>query len=665
MKRKISTAFAAVTAACLLCSCAQTTAEGATTDVTTTTATTQVTSLDPTELFSDRDTEATYDESQAVSITLSTTKATSTDSSKVTISGSTVTIKDEGVYVLSGKLTSGQIIIDAEDTDKVQLVLKGVTINCDTSAAIYVRQADKVFVTLAKGTTNTLSNKKEFVAIDDNNIDGVIYAKDDLTINGSGTLTINAAYGSGVVGKDDLTITGGTYKITAAEHGFDGKDSIAIADGTFQVTAGKDGFHSENSDDATKGFVYIGKGSYTITSQGDAIDSAAITQIDDGTFQIKTGGGNTATLTDESASAKGIVAGGNLLLTKGTFTMDCADDAFHSNLNLTVKNGTYTIATGDDGFHADSATIIEDGTIKITTCYEGIEGETVLVSAGNVNIVASDDGINAAENGEDSADEAMEGQQNATANGEMPEFDPTATPPEKPAADTTTSATTSTTAGTTTGTPPTGTPPTGTPPTGTDGEMTGGHMGGGSMAVNENCNITIAGGKITLDTKGDSIDSNGNINITGGEIYISGAESGADSPLDSNGSVIVTGGVLVAGGSSGMFTGLSADTTQGWAQFNLTASQTGTVTVKSGSTTILSYTPTKEYPTVLISSPLLKSGSTYTITMGTETQTFTMDGLSYTSGTATNSFGNRGQMNGTKPDRTMDQNGTQTTTTKS
>ncbi len=660
MKYRVRTAFAAVTVACLLCSCAQTTAEGATTTTATTTAatttaTTQVTSLDPAELFSDRDTEATYEESEAVSITLSSTKATTSDSSKVAISGSTVTIKDEGVYVLSGKLTSGQIIIDAEDTDKVQLVLKGVTINCDTSAAIYVRQADKVFVTLAKGTTNTLSNKKEFVAIDDNNIDGVIYAKDDLTINGSGTLTINAAYGSGVVGKDDLTITGGTYKITAAEHGFDGKDSIAIADGTFQVTAGKDGFHSENSDDATKGFVYIGKGTYTITSQGDAFDSASITQIDDGTFQIKTGGGNTATLTEESASAKGIVAGGNLLLKKGTFTMDCADDAFHSNSNLTVKNGTYTIATGDDGFHADSAAIIEDGTIKITTCYEGIEGETVLISAGNVNIVASDDGLNAAESGEDAVDEAMEGQQNAMANGEMPEFDSTDTPPEKPAGDATTSATPSTT---------TGTPPTGTPPTGTDGEMTGGHMGGGmggGMAVNENCNITIAGGKVTLDTKGDSIDSNGNINITGGELYISGAESGADSPLDSNGSVTVTGGVIVAGGSSGMFTGLSEDTTQGWAQFNLTASQTGTVTVKSGSTTILSYTPTKAYPTVLISSPLLKSGSTYTITMGTETQTFTMDGLSYTSGTATNSFGNRGQMNGTKPDRTMGQNGTQTT----
>ncbi|KXL54172.1 hypothetical protein CLNEO_04020 [Anaerotignum neopropionicum] len=674
MKQRKRTALAVVTMACLLCSCNQATAKGETTDVAATdTTATQLTALNPEDLFTSRDKAATYDESEAVSVALSTTKATTSDSSKVSISGAKVTIKEEGVYVLSGQLTNGQIIIDAEDTDKVQLVLKGVTINCDTSAAIYVRQADKVFITLAANTTNTLSNKNEFVAIDDNSIDGVIYAKDDLTINGSGTLTINAAYGSGVVGKDDLTITGGTYKVTAAAHGFAGKDSIAIADGTFQITSGKDGFHSENKDDATKGFTYVGGGSYTITAQGDGFDSAAILQVDDGTFQIKTGGGATATLTDADASAKGIKAGGNLLLTKGTFTLDCADDAFHSNGNLTVKNGTYTIATGDDGFHADAATIIEDGTINITTSYEGIEGETVLISAGTIHIVASDDGINAAESGEDTEDTAMGGGQNPMANGERPAFDAANAPTENGERPTFDPAN----APTENGERPTfdsanapqanGQAPAadGTETATENANFGGGRMGnGGGFGANANCDITISGGKITLDTKGDSIDSNGTINITGGEIYITGAESGADSPIDSDGSVTVTGGIIVACGSNGMFNGFGTDTTQGWAQFHLTSSQTGAITVKSGNTTILSYTPTRAYPTVLISSPLLKSGSTYTITMGSETQTFTMDGLSYTSGTATNSFGNRGNngtMTGTKPDRTTAQNGTQTT----
>ena len=643
MKRRKRTALAAVTVACLLCSCSQT-ADGATTDTTkaTTDTSTLITSLKPDELFSDRDKEADYDESEAVSITLNSTKATSSDSTKVNINGSTVTIKDEGVYILNGTLSNGQIIIDAEDTDKVQLVLNGVTINSNTSAAIYVRQADKVFVTLAKGTTNTLSNKSAFVAIDDNNIDGVVFAKDDITFNGSGTLTINGAYGSGVVAKNDLTITGGTYKVTAADHGFTAKDSIAIADGTFQVTAGKDGFHSENSDDATKGYLYVGDGTYTITATGDGFDAASILQIDDGTVQIKTGGGSEATLA-EDASANGVKTAGNLLLSGGSFTLNCADDAFHSNANLTVKDGTYNIATGDDGFHADLANVVEKGTINITSCYEGIEGETVLVSAGTINIVSSDDGINAAESGEDSDTEEAQGQPGKMGNGEMPAFDSSATPPEKPAVDATTSASTSTTKGT---------PPTGTLPTGADGEMTG-HMDGGGFGANENCDITIKGGTITLDTNGDSLDSNGSINITGGVIYITGPENNGNSCVDSDGDSVITGGTLVACGSSSMFHGFSTDSTQGWALINLTEAQTGKVTLKNGSTTILSYTPTREYTAVLVSGASIKDGSTYTLTMGEESQTFTMDGSSYTYGTASDDhMGGRGQMNGTRPEKT-------------
>lgn len=647
MKQRKRTALAAVAVACLLCSCSQT-ANGETaviaTAASTTDTSTLITSLNPEELFSDRDKDAGYDESKGVSVTLNATKATSSDSTKASISGSTVTIKDEGVYILSGKLTNGQIIIDAENTDKVQLVLNGVTINSNTSAAIYVRQADKVFATLAKGTTNTLSNKSEFVAIDENNIDGVVFAKEDITFNGSGTLTINAAYGSGVVAKDDLTITGGTYKVTGAEHGFDAKDGIAIADGTFQVTSGKDGFHSENSEDGTKGYLYVGGGTYTITATGDGFDAASILQIDDGTFQIKTGGGSAATLA-EDASAKGVKTKGNLLLSGGTFTMNCADDAFHSNANLTVKDGTYTIATGDDGFHADLANVVEKGTINIISCYEGVEGETILVSAGNVTIVASDDGLNAAQSGEDSDKEEAQGQPGGMGNGKKPVFDSTATPTEKPAGDATTSATRAKT------NTATGTVPTGTPPTGANGEMTG-HMGGG-FGANENCKITITGGTITLNTKGDSIDSNGSINISGGVIYITGPENNGNSCVDSDGESVITGGTLVACGSSSMFHGFSTDSTQGWALINLTEAQTGKVTLKNGSTTILSFTPTREYAAVLVSGASIKDGSTYTITMGEKSQTFTMDGLSYTYGTSSDEkMGGRGQMNGIRSDKT-------------
>lgn len=167
-----------------------------------------------------------------------------------------MTIQEEATYILSGFLTNGQIIVDAESTDKIQLILNGVEINCDTSAAIYVRQADKVFVTLARDTQNVLSNKEDFVQIDDNNIDAVIFSKDDLTLNGLGELVINAAYGHGIVSKDDLVFTGGTYTITAAKNGLCGKDSIRFADGSFKVAAGSDGIHGDNDDDATLGYIY-------------------------------------------------------------------------------------------------------------------------------------------------------------------------------------------------------------------------------------------------------------------------------------------------------------------------------------------------------------------------------------------------------------------------
>ena len=209
---------------------------------------TVISAIDTASLFSDRDLAGTFDESEAVTIRLSGDSAVC-DSAAVTINGGQITIGAEGVYLLSGTLTDGQIVVDAGDTDKVQLVLSGAAISSSTSAAVYALEADKVFLTLADGTENTLSNGGTYTDIDDNNIDAVVFAKTDLTLNGSGSLTINAQAGHGAVSKDELTITGGSYTITAASHGLSGKDSIAIADGSFTITSGKDGIHSENTDD--------------------------------------------------------------------------------------------------------------------------------------------------------------------------------------------------------------------------------------------------------------------------------------------------------------------------------------------------------------------------------------------------------------------------------
>lgn len=291
--------------------------------------------------FTDRDKSSEYDESSAVKITLNGSGAV-VSGSGVNISGSTVTITSAGTYIISGSLSDGQIVIAASDSDKVQLVLNNAEINCNTSAAVYVKSADKVFVTLPAGTTNSLGGGTEYVQTDDNTVDGVIFSKSDLTLNGTGTLKIDADYRHGIVTKDTLCITGGTYVIDAVKTCLAGKDGIKILDGSFTLTAGSKGLNSGNDDDAKEGSIYIAGGTFTIKSE---------------------------------------------------------DDSIHADGSCIIAGGTYTIAAGDDGIHANYDTVITDGSITITDSYEGIEGRRITVSGGTINLTASYDGINAATGG--------------------------------------------------------------------------------------------------------------------------------------------------------------------------------------------------------------------------------------------------------------------------
>ena len=215
------------------------------------------------DMFTERDSKSEYDASKAVTIQLNGTSATASSDS-VQINGSTIIIKEEATYVISGSL-NGMLVVDAPDTAKLQLVLNGVDIASETSAALYILKADKVFLTLADGTTNTLANGGSFVAIDDNNIDGVLFSKQDLTLNGSGSLTVTSSAGHGIVCKDDLVITGGTYTVNSASHGLDANDSVRIANASFEIDAGKDVIHCENTDDTSKGFIYIASGTINET----------------------------------------------------------------------------------------------------------------------------------------------------------------------------------------------------------------------------------------------------------------------------------------------------------------------------------------------------------------------------------------------------------------
>lgn len=568
--------------------------------------------LDITDMFTDRDKETGYDEATATVISLNGTSA-QCDDSAVSIDGTTITLNTEGTYIISGTLDNGQIIIDAEDTDKLQLVLNNADISCETSAAVYVRNADKVFLTLAPGSENTLSSTGEFIAIDDNNIDGAIFSKDDLTLNGSGTLTVSSACGHGIVSKDDLVITSGTYIIDAASHGLAGKDSVRILDGNCTLTTGKNGIHAENTDDASLGYIYIAGGSFVISAQTDGLDAGSILQIDDGTFDMTTGGGsaNASTHTDgsfnenwggwgrgrgqmepqadnadnttqadtagqtatstqadtASSSAKGLKAETLLLVSSGTFDIDSSDDALHTNGNLSIKGGTFEISSGDDGMHADAQLIIDGGTIHISKSYEGIEGMTIDINNGDISLVSSDDGLNAAG--------------------------------------------------------------------GNDQSSLGGRPGQDDFSASDNVYIRITGGTLNIDASGDGIDSNGNLYITGGETYVCGPTDSANGALDYNGQATITGGILVAVGASGMAQNLSDAQNQGAILVNTSQAQAAgsTVTLSdSNGQTLISYTPSKQYNSVVISCPGITQGADYELTAGTETTSITMDSLIYGAG---------------------------------
>lgn len=547
------------------------------------------------DAFSNRDLNGTFEANDCTVITFSGDGASCTGSG-VEISGSTVTITKAGEYLLTGTLDDGMVIVNTDKSDKTQLVLDGVSIHSQTCAPIYILQADKVFITLAEGTENTLSNGGSFTAIDENNIDAVIFSKEDVTLNGTGSLTFSSPGGHGIVSKDSLTVTGGTYEITAASHGLSGKDDVSIVNASFAITAGKDGIHADNDEDTEKGFVYIECGSFSIEASGDGISASGAMQILGDNFEITAGGGSangdghtsqggfggggrpggrmeapgqmptgaqgstplsSTTVTGTGDSRKGIKAAGNLSLQGGSFTIDSADDGIHSNADILISGGTFRIATGDDGVHADENLSISGGNMEITQSYEGLEALHLNISGGSITLTADDDGLNAAGGADESGFGGFFG-----------------------------------------------------------GDRFGGKggMGGGSS----NGTIVISGGTIQITASGDGIDANGSLEISGGLVTVCGPTQGDTSTLDYDTTGIITGGTFIGTGASGMAQSFSGGT-QGVIAVNVGNQSAGTeITLTDGDgNVLLSHTPWLSFAVVIFSSPELTQGQTYTLTVGT------------------------------------------------
>lgn len=460
--------------------------------------------------YSDRDQDPSYEESTSTKITLSDA-GSSAAGEGVDIGGSMITITQAGAYIVNGELSNGSLVVAVADDEKVQIVLDGATIHCETGAAVVVESADKVFVTLASGSENALSDGSTHeISHDDNDHDGVIFSHSDLAFNGGGLLTVIASYANGIVSKDDLVITSGAYVIDAVNDGLQGKDNVKILDGDVSITAGQDGIKSNNAEDSTRGFVSIDGGSFEIISGNDGIQAETVLRIAGGTFDIESGEGATGDIvsssmgggmpggggmgpgsemampddnydsssTVETESTKGLKAGQLVEIQVAEFTISSLDDAIHSNGSISILGGNLILTSDDDGVHAENTLLITDGNIEVINSYEGLEAAKIQIKNGDIHITAVDDGMNAAS---DSAGEYE---------------------------------------------------------------------------------LLIEGGNVYVLAGGDGLDSNSALTVTGGTTVVYSTSSGDNSALDADGAMTISGGTVVAGGPSQMAETFSGSSTQ-------------------------------------------------------------------------------------------------------
>lgn len=324
------------------------------------------------------------------------------------IEGTDVSITAAGTYVFSGDCDDGSITVKKGVTG-VTLVLNGLTLTNADSAAITLNKTAEAALIAAAGSENTVADT---AGANDENAAVKVKSGASLSLSGTGTLTACGNVKNGIKGASDAVITVDelTLNIEAADDGLSCDDELTIKGGRVNITAGGDAVKAspdtddtENPDTTSLGSVTISGGTITLEAAEDGIQADGDLTISGGTFAVTANGGHTTTISDEDASCKGLKAGKTLTVSGGTFTVDSADDALHAN-DVTVSGGTLTLASGDDAVHVDNDLVVgvqgssstSTPKINITASYEGLEGTTVSVYSGDIDVVASDDGVNAA-----------------------------------------------------------------------------------------------------------------------------------------------------------------------------------------------------------------------------------------------------------------------------
>ena len=597
------------------------------------------------------DTNTDFDKSTSTAVTLSGTSAEISGSGAAVKDGN-VTVSEAGTYIISGSLTGGSILVEAGKDDVVRLILDNARISSSKAPAIYSSKSKKTIIILPDGTESSLSDGSSYIdESDDSSPDAALFCKDDLTISGSGKLNVKGNAKNGITCKDILRITGGNINVTALNHGITGRDDLAVSGGVITVEAqGGDGLRStySDTDKSDLGHIIIENAEITVNAANDGIQAEKSLTVKSGSISVTTAGGSekspagtskdgfggrtfnpgqdntlrstqtgtdTAQTSSTEESRKGLKAGTDIIINGGTITADCYDDAIHSNNSVAVTDGVITLSSGDDGIHADSELAITGGTVTVKKSYEGLEAMRIGISGGDIDITASDDGINAAGGNDNSGfgnfDNRMDfgGKRSRTENfnpgqdgqtpPSMPEnFDPGQdgqTPPSMPESFN----------------------------PGQDGQTTpaapdaqSGSSDGNSTSSSE---ITISGGTLCISSGGDGLDSNSALNISGGTIILNGPKTGGNGIIDHDGSCSITGGLLIGAGTSDMLEMPGSASTRKTVAITFSGTQkAGTLVyiTDSSSNVIAAMSPEVDFSCILLSSASLTENETYKIYLG-------------------------------------------------
>ncbi|MGB9915350.1 MAG: carbohydrate-binding domain-containing protein [Candidatus Bathyarchaeales archaeon] len=461
------------------------------------------------------DSATDWDPAITVELTLKGDSIEVSHSKPVAVNGSRATILFGGTYKITGSLNDGRIIVYTNDKDPVKLVLNGVNLRCSTGAPISIMNAEEAVIIIADGTENFIEDSATYIFDDaaKNEPNAAIFCKSNLTITGNGVLNVKSNYNDGIASKDALIIQGGSINVKSVDDGIRGRDCIIVKNGILNLEVGGDGLKSDNPENATLGNISIENGTVNIASGGDAFQAEKNVLIKGGSFSLKTGGGSSNALAS-NVSAKGIKALVSVTIDGGTFDVDSADDALHSDGTITVNGGILTLSSGNDAIHANNRVEITGGNINIVRSFEGIESATITISGGDIRVTSSNDGIDAVltvQNPNSGDAIILNGMIEIKAGGDAIQAERNVTI--------------------------------------IDGNFvftTGGGNGGTAMAnasakgIKGVAGISIKGGKFTINSADDAVHSNGAITVNAGALVL----SSSDDAIHADGSIEINGGEI-------------------------------------------------------------------------------------------------------------------------